>query len=511
MSGGCAVTGATIRGVEAVPVSVEVSVANGIPTFAIVGMPDLAIQEARERIRAALRACGYSMPTSRVVVSLAPASLRKSGSGFDLPIALAILAATGQIDPAPVAGRIAVGELSLGGAVRPVPGMLAYAVRARSSGAGIVCSREAAEVATVEGLDALGVFSLGDFRAGRFEAFSSPPPRAVSPPPDFADVAGHDPAKRALQIAAAGSHGVLMSGPPGSGKTMLAARLPSILPPLTNGEALESAVIHSVAGEDPAAILGGARPFRSPHHSATLAGLVGGGTPVRPGEISLAHNGVLFLDELPLFKPSVLQGIRQPIEEGSVTVTRADGSVAMPSRFALVAAANPCPCGYLGDPDRACSCASAQVRAYQGRIGGPLMDRIDIRVDVRRIPPDEVLRTGAGSPSETLRDGVLAAREYASWRRARAAEEGGAAAPGGRGGRMRALVAACAMDEKTREFFEKAALSARMSGRGIMRTLSVARTIADLSEQPSVTVGNLCEALSLRARDDARAGAGALP
>lgn len=495
-----AVASATIRGVEAIPVSVEVSVASGIPAFAIVGMPDLAIQEARERIRAALRSCGYSMPAARVVVNLAPASVKKSGSGFDLPIAVAILAATGQIDPEPLRGRLIVGELALDGSARSVPGMLAYAVRAKKLASGMVCPRDAIEVGEVEDTDALCVETLSDFRAKRFAALDARRERMAPTVSDYSDIAGHEQAKRALQIAAAGSHGVLMCGPPGSGKTMLASRFPSILPPLSAEEALETAVVHSIAGEDPASILAGSRPFRSPHHSASLAGLVGGGSPVRPGEISLAHNGVLFLDELPLFRPSVLQGIRQPVESGEVVVTRADGSIAMPAHFSLIAAANPCPCGYLGDADHSCSCTAFQVKAYQGRIGGPLMDRIDIRIDVRRIPPSEVLETGSGLSSSSLRDGVLAAREYASWRQARAKADEHAKGSH-RLGRLSELVEACALSDKADDFFKQAASRACMSGRGIMRTLSVARTIADMAQQSSVTIGNLCEAMSLRARE----------
>ncbi len=494
------IVSATIRGVEAVPVFVEVSVANGIPAFSIVGMPDLAIQEARERIRAALRSCGYAMPTARVVVNLAPASVKKAGSGFDLPVALAILAATGQIDPSPLNDHLVVGELALDGATRCVPGMLAYAVCAKQLGSGMVCPRDALEVSKVEDLDALCVETLSDFRNKRFMVLPHCRENKEFCAPDFSDIAGHDHAKRALQIAAVGSHGVLMCGPPGSGKTMLASRLPSILPPLSCEESLEAAVIHSVAGEDPAPILAGERPFRSPHHSATLAGLVGGGSPVRPGEISLAHNGVLFLDELPLFKPSVLQGIRQPVESGTIVLTRADGSVTMPARFSLVAAANPCPCGYLGDPDHQCSCTAHQVKSYQERIGGPLMDRIDIRIDVHRIPPNAVLETGSGAASATLKEGVLAAREYASWRQARACtnvEKRVSQLPSP----LQALVAACELSDEANEFFKQAALQARMSGRGIMRTLRVARTIADMAEHVSVSRGNICEAMALRARE----------
>ena len=494
MQGQCSVLGATLRGVEAVPVEVEVVVGNGMPGFFIVGMPDAAIQESRERVRAALRASGFSMPNERVVVNLAPGSLRKAGSGFDLPIATGILIATGQVDPRCAAGRLLAGELSLEGSVRAVAGTLAYALRARELGVDLLCGGDAAGFIHVDGVRQLVIGSLRDLRTGEFAPGAAPPRREGEGRPDFADIAGHEMAKRALQIAAAGGHGVLMVGPPGSGKTMLASRLPSILPPLSAEEALQTALIHSVAGEDPSPAVSGIRPFRNPHHTASMAGLVGGGSPPRPGEVSLAHNGVLFLDELAEFKPSVLQGLRQPLESGRVVITRADGNVAFPARFMLVAATNPCPCGYFGDPEKACTCGLPQIRAYRGRIGGPLMDRIDLHIDVRRIPPAEVLATGGGTGSEQLRGQVLAAREFASWRAARDGAEPGASSAAG-------IVAACRLADDDERFYEQAACRMKMSGRAIVRTLSVARTIADMSQSRRVGRDDLLEALAFRVRD----------
>lgn len=486
-----AVQGATLRGVEAVSVDVEVVVGRGIPGFCIVGMPDAAVQEARERVRAAVRASGFSMPNDRVVVNLAPGALKKTGSGFDLPIAVGVLAATGQIDPHIVENVLLVGELSLEGGVRPVAGLLAYALCARGLGCKLVCAAAPERLVTVDGLEVYAARTLADFRTRELTRLvgAQLSPRVSSP--DFRDVAGHDMAKRALQIAAAGGHGTLMMGPPGSGKTMLASRLPSILPPLEECEALEAALIHSVVGEDFSGVLGGVRPFRSPHHSATLAGLVGGGSPPRPGEISLAHRGVLFLDELAEFRPSVLQGIRQPLESGRVVVTRADGNVLFPAQFMFVAATNPCPCGYCGDAEHACSCTLPQINTYQNRIGGPLLDRIDLHIDVRRIPPRDVLSTGGGTTSASLREGVLRAREYASWRRAHQQDDGSTAA----------LVCSCALDDADRAFYEQAAQANRMSGRAIMRTLAVARTIADMEETLSVSRNHLYEALGFRLRE----------
>lgn len=495
MYGRCTVLGATLRGVKAIPVEVEVAVSSGLPGFSIVGMGDASVQESRERVRAACKASGFQMPTEKIVVNLAPSSLRKTGSGLDLPIAVALLAATGQIDPEVVRNRLFVGELSLEGFVRAVAGSLAFALCARELSCSLVCSDDS-EIVAVDGLEQLGLRFLGGMRAAADLPRIAPRPAEDVPVTlDFRDVAGHDVAKRALQIAAAGNHGVLMMGPPGSGKTMLASRMPSLLPPLTEREKLETALVHSVAGESISAILAGQRPFRKPHHSASLAGLVGGGSPIRPGEISLAHNGVLFLDELSEFKGSVLQGIRQPMETGEVRLTRADGSVSFPARFMLVAASNPCPCGHLGDEEHECTCTQPQIRMYQGRIGGPLMDRIDLHLDVQRIPPDEVMATGSGTPSSALREGVMKAREFAQWRRGREdGEEPFAQTPA-------RLVKSCKLSADDQAFLEKAAKVHGMSGRAIMRTLSVARTIADMEQADTVGKAHLAEALGFRVRE----------
>lgn len=489
------VQSATLFGVETHLVSVEVLVSFGVPHFDIVGMPDTAIQEARERIRAAIKASGFSMPDDKIVVSLAPCSLKKCGSGFDLPIALGILAATKQIDPKLVENKLFVGELSLEGWVRPVSGLLAYALCAKRNKFSFVCSSQA-ELPKLENFDTHVIEHLSDLKEKGFSSLKALPLPKKKEIPDFSDISGHDVSKRALQIAAAGQLGVLMIGPPGSGKTMLATRVPGILPSLNEQEKLETALIHSVLGKNIAGILDGVRPFRSPHHSATLAGLVGGGQPIRPGEVSLAHNGVLFLDELAEFRPQVLQGIREPLETGEVSLTRADGNLFFPARFMLVAATNPCPCGYFGDAHHECRCREAQIRNYQSRIGGPLMDRIDIHLDVSRLPAKEVMKSGNGTSSETLREGVLRAQTFASWRKSLIEEDTSNSLK-----TTKKFIEYCNLDDSSQTYLEEFAEGKHLSGRAVISILRVARVIADMDESKNVKDEHIGEALTFRPKE----------